>query len=233
VTRLIAGTHLAGRLAAASMGVAVIVATGLAAGCSVGQIAETAKIVAAVPGGSASTPVPPNPALKGDVGGTVYVQNVTVDYPGPQGYPAGGTAPLAVRIINQSSATITLKSVSSDAGTVVLTSGAGIVAPAASPSGPASPTATPGSPSATPSPPTVPSEPDVTLQPGGLVILAKGAGQYLEITNLTKALPPGLLVTLRFTFTNTANLPIAPVILGAPVAPPLDAASRSPLGLGG
>lgn len=229
MTRLIAGAHLAGRLAAASVGVAVIAVTGLVAGCGAGQIAQTAKVVASVPGGSASTPVPPNPDLRGDIGGTIFVQNVTVDYPGPDGYPAGGNAPLTLRIINNSNATITLASATSDAGTVVLTSGGGVTAPsdASSPSG--SPSASPsGSPSASPSPAS-----DITLKPQTLAILSRGAGQYLEITNLTEALPPGLSVSLTLIFTDTANLPIAPVSLGVPVAPPAVPASRSPIGTTG
>ncbi len=118
-------------------------AAGLLAGCGAGQITSTGAIVSAVPGSSGSVRVP------GPDGGEIQVRNLTIDYPGPDGYPAGAPAPLSVRIFNGTAQQVTLVGVSAvivpargggstDAGTAVLVGSAPSGSPAASATGPVS-----------------------------------------------------------------------------------------------
>jgi hypothetical protein len=92
------------RLGAVAAGVAAIVAGGALAGCSAGQVSETATIVSAVPGGSASVAVP----TQQNPNGALLIKNVTVDYNGVNGYAAGDTATLSVWMVNQSTVPVTV-----------------------------------------------------------------------------------------------------------------------------
>ena len=98
MTRSIAGRQRHARLVAASAGIVAVVAAGALAGCGAGQIAETSKIVSAVPGGSVSVDVP----TENNPNGALLITNVTIDYNNINGYTAGSTAPLSMWIINQS-----------------------------------------------------------------------------------------------------------------------------------
>jgi hypothetical protein len=104
VTRSIAGRRRNGRLVAVSAGVVTIFATAALAGCSAGQISETASIVSAVPGGATSVSVP----TQDNPNGALLIKNVTVDYNDINGYAVGATAPLSMWMINQSTETITV-----------------------------------------------------------------------------------------------------------------------------
>lgn len=227
-----AGTHLAVRVAAAAAGVAAIM---LASACGAGQIAETAKIQSAVPGASGVVPVPPDPADKNADPGQILAQNVTVQYKGPAGYKQGESAPLDIRIINNSPVNVRLIGATSPLGTV--TPG-GAAAPQAAPAATGSPSATPsGAPSANPSGSAAPN-PQPTAAPAAIAILipanqivelVPGAPAYLQITNLTEALKPGDNTSLSLSFENLSE-PGATIndlaLAGIPIGPPDTAASR-------
>src|SRR3954451_21082712 len=84
------------RRAALATGVAVVAAVALA-GCSAGQVAETAL------------KRPSNPGVNADnADGSVVIRNLSVQYPGVQGYAAGGNAPLELGIYNQTRDAITV-----------------------------------------------------------------------------------------------------------------------------
>jgi hypothetical protein len=100
-----------------------LVATGLLAACSAGQLAATSLVVPAVAGAQASVTVVANPPE------TITVSNATLDFPGPGGYKQGGNAPLSLWIFNNTTKDITLDAVASDAGQVVISTGAHSGAP--------------------------------------------------------------------------------------------------------
>lgn len=248
MTRLNAGTHRVIRLSAAAVGVAAIM---LVSACGAGQIAETAKIKPAVPGGSGSSTVPADPSQQGAVSGTVYVQNVTFDFNDPAGYAKGASAPLNVRIVNGSSSDLELtgvtaramlSGVATDLGTLVPGSAA---TPAASPSGLPSPSGPPAgspspgaSPSAAPSeaPPTAPAAPaalNIKIPANQLVDLSRQAGQYIQVSNLPAAFKPGDVATLVFTFKDISNpsANIADIALQAQIGPPVVPVTRSSINI--
>lgn len=90
------------RLVAASFGVLGVLAAALLAGCGAGQQAQTSRMQPAVPGTNANIDVP---------GGTVGLRDLSVVFPGDNGYPQGSTAPLQVRIFNGSGKPVTLTGV--------------------------------------------------------------------------------------------------------------------------
>jgi hypothetical protein len=218
VTRSIGRRQRIGRLAAAG---AALVALGLASGCSAGQLAETSRIVPAVPGGSVSVPVP-DPS---NPNSSILVQNATVAY-APAGYQAGSAAPLVMRIFNQ-----TLKPITVTPGEVSLQSNTGGAAtplgtltwtsptmlpllgavPSAAPSDSGAPSANPssgpsdapsGAPTDTPSSaPSAPaSAPAVQVAPAGITILDPSQSQFLVITDLKQKLMPGDVVNVTLMF---------------------------------
>lgn len=82
----------------------VVLATGVATaaaialtGCSAGQIAETALKRTSNPGVNAD-----------NADRSVYIRNLSVVYPGVEGYAAGGEAPLELSLYNQTTAPITV-----------------------------------------------------------------------------------------------------------------------------
>lgn len=252
MTRSIAGRHRTGRLVAASAGIAAIFATASLAACSAGQIAETSLIVPAVPGGSTVVTVP-NP---GDANSAILLQNVTIGYSSPAGYPAGGNAPVSLRIVNQTTdvimvtpgvATLTgptaANGTSTALGTLSWTDGsaptlltATAPSPSSAPAGPSSPVPT-SSGSSVPSAPAAPSAPaiaDITIQPASIAILQPSGNpgpQYLQIANLSQVLKPGDTVNLTFTFTDTTTHATYTATVAAPVAPPPSPAPRESIGV--
>jgi hypothetical protein len=233
VTRLDARKHLAVRLAAATVaGVGIM----LASGCGAGQIAETANLVPAVPGGSGTVAVPALPSDPSS-GGTVSVQNVTFDYNGPAGYPVGSSVPISVRIINTSGVNLELTGVQAaavqppgDLGTVALVSAsASVGTPSAAPSALPTPSGS-VSPSAPASPSPAPAAPlpiSVKIPAEQLVDLSTQVQQYLAVTGLTQALLPGDRTVLTFSFTDTSDpsAHIADIVVPAQIGPP-----RAPIG---
>jgi len=207
----------------AALSVAALAAAPLLSACGAGQIANTAEMVSAVPGANASTEIKTGNSA---VDGELAVRNVSVEYLDTNGYPAGGTAPLAVYIVNDTPAPVTLvgatatytipgDDTASGRATVVLTGG-----PVASPTAvPAPPTTAPARPSGSGSasasvtpapvvttPPPAPAAGTETFQvtvpqaPSPLTQLTQANGTYLQLDKLSKPLTAGAVVHIIFTF---------------------------------
>lgn len=207
MTRSTTGMVHGRRLAAAALAVAALA---FVAGCSAGRITQTDTTVAAIPGTDLEVEAP---------GGRILVRNAHVVYPGTEGYPRGGTAPLEVRIFNNTQEPVRLVAVTSPRGQVVLARGA-----SASPSA----RATAGTPAPTASPTRqapAGSSINVEIPAFGFVTLAPDADQHLQIVGLTEALSPGQSVTLTLRFSNGVTISDVQV----PVTTPTSPAPRSPL----
>ncbi|MFD0594933.1 copper chaperone PCu(A)C [Catellatospora coxensis] len=203
-------------------------------GCSAGMNSQTADQVAAVPGFSLTVP--------GPNGGSVAVRDAMLVYAGPAGYAQGATAPLQLRIFNDTQQPITLdKFESNDAAGVKLATAADLKAspsPAAespSPAASKSPKAS-GSPSpeaeaspepeASPSPATA-APAKLTIPPAGYLELTPASGQFLALTGLKKPVPNGEGVHLKLTFSNGVVIE-TPERTEVPLAPPLSPEPRLP-----
>jgi len=236
------------------IGTALAVGTMLLAGCGSDLPAQTARMVSAVPGGSATVTVP------GPAGGTVAVRNAVVVYPpSPVGYAAGGTARLALFISNVTGTDIALVAVTAtvggaSAGTVVLTtsaspspSAAASSPPPATPSATASagrptgrPSATPSATAASPSPSATPSTPalagdariNLSVPAGGYLDLGPGSPVYLQLDQLATKLAVGDTVQLVLTFQPAGGARVRTDGLAAPVAPPAVPAPRTSVSFG-
>ncbi|MEQ4305367.1 hypothetical protein ABNF97_28970 [Plantactinospora sp. B6F1] len=230
MTRSIRGA----RRAAAVLAGTATAATLLLSGCGAGQLAETAAKVPTSVGTNAQS-----------ADNTFKVRNLSVDYPGIQGYPAGADAPMNVALFNDSGETVTVR-VSSPGARAVVLAGAS-VAPtpggtvSASPSptttrGPSpeasgspapdgSPTATPTEGAGTASPtasPTLPAE--IRIPAGGFVVLNETTGSWLQLSGLTEPLLTGTDIELVFDFGGTqvsARAPVAVPVTPAPVGTPV------------
>ncbi|GIG70752.1 hypothetical protein [Phytomonospora endophytica] len=190
----------------ASLTAAAALVIGVSA-CSAGQVTQTADTVAAVPGANLQ------------VGEYIMMNDVMITYPGPQGYPSGGTASMILRIFNNGPDADVLKAVSVSPGEggspgasdVRLVNGGGAPAPSdsGSPSADASggPVTTPGS-----------SAINVTILPNDKQALVPGEGPYLEVSGLSGAFKPGqsLLVTFEFERAGTKQ---AEIPMGLPTVP--------------
>jgi hypothetical protein len=249
VTRSIAGRQRNVRLGAAAVGIAAIFAAATLAGCSAGQVSETASIVSAVPGGSASLPVP----TKQNPNGALLINNVIVDSNGTAGYAAGSTAALSMTFTNQSTVPVTVTVGAAQLisaantrdvtalGSMSLSGGAPDIesansAPNSPPTAAAAPApaATPSSAKPGESAGPAPSESasigptTVTIQPGMIAILSTSVGpdtQHVQIPSLQQAVMPGDTVMLTFNVTSSDSEPQSTQIV-APVAPPMSAAPR-------
>ncbi|AGZ46517.1 hypothetical protein [Actinoplanes friuliensis] len=236
---------LGSRRAALVTGVAAVAAVALA-GCSAGQVAETAL------------KRPSNMGVNADSSDkSVYIRNLSVQYPGTAGYAAGDSAPLELGIFNQtkqpitvlvSSRPVTDESVKDEivsARVIGLSGGA-----AATPSAPSSAIPEPSgsrpsggqddqnseqipspdpsdgpSPAASPSAATPAVRPArIELEPLGAATFLPGDKETLQAVGLSGKLVPGQSVSLVFEFSNGAE----PLVLQAPVAIPLSPASRGP-----
>jgi hypothetical protein len=137
VTRSIRGSRRATVLLAS----AAAAATLLLSGCGTGQISETAAMRPAVTGINAQT-----------ADNMFKIRNLTVSYPGVDGYPVGANAPLETVIYNDSDRAVTLTVTTSSGRSVVLIGATGTPTPAATANVRPSTTASPsGSASASPS----------------------------------------------------------------------------------
>jgi copper(I)-binding protein len=105
------------RLAAPAVAAALALSTGVLAACGAGQLAATSLVVPAVAGAQVSV-------AAGSPTETITIANATVRYPGPEGYPQGGTAQVSVWLFNNTSKDITLDGVRSPFGQVLLAPGA-------------------------------------------------------------------------------------------------------------
>lgn len=204
-------------------------------GCSAGMNSQTADQVAAVPGFSLTVPGPD--------GGSVALRDAMLAYAGPKGYAQGATAPLQLRIFNDTEQPITLdKFESNDAASVKLASAADLKpspspaaespSPAASKSPKATGSPSPGAetspePAASPSPAAAPPA-KLTIPPAGYLELTPGSGQFLALTGLKKPVANGEGVHLKLTFSNGVVLETLPRTV-VPVAPPLSPQPRLPI----
>ncbi|MEV4411580.1 hypothetical protein [Catellatospora sp. NPDC049609] len=201
-------------------------------GCGAGMISQTADQVAAVPGYSATVPVPG--------GGNIALRDAMIAYPGVKGFPAGADAPLQLRIFNDTEQPVTLESVTSnDAQSVRLATPSDLKASptpaAASPTAASSPTGSPtaspkGSPSPAASPSPSPAAPAAkpVIQPGGFLELTPQSGQLALLSGLKKPVGNGEGVHLKLTFSNGVVIETLPGTV-VPVAPPLSVAPRVPV----
>ncbi|BCL14353.1 hypothetical protein [Micromonospora sagamiensis] len=216
MTRSIRGSRRAAVLLAGA------VATGLlVSGCGTGQLAETAAKEPSVQGINTGTP-----------DGSYLVRGLVVDFPGGEGYPAGGNAPLSVVLYNDTRDPVTV-TVSTDSARQIVLAGAG-ASPSASPSesvtpspsAPASPSgsapASPASPDpASPSPTeTTPAGAPATVEipPFGYAQLNQQGGRFLQLVGLNEELRPGQQVNLVFDFGNGKRV-TTPAPVGVPLSP--------------
>ncbi|WP_433827558.1 hypothetical protein ACQP2E_36830 [Actinoplanes sp. CA-015351] len=232
------GTRRAGLVAGAAT-VAVLAL----AGCSAGQVAETALLDTPIGGVDSQT-----------TDGSVYVRNLQVAYPGLEGYKAGANAPLELSLYNQTNeeVTVSITSRAIEQSQVVSASQVGVVsggapsagvssAPAAAssehasedPSAHASTSASASvSESASEAPSKAPSaspSPSVSVAPAQFKIGAQGSllfrptdAAQLQVIGLSEELLPGASVNLVFEFSNNSES----LELQAPVANPLTPGPR-------
>ncbi|GAA4594168.1 hypothetical protein BJY16_001238 [Actinoplanes octamycinicus] len=212
------------RRAALVAGVATVGVIALA-GCSAGQVAETALLDTPIAGVNAQA-----------VDGSVFVRNAQVQYNGTEGYAKGENAPLELSLYNQTEAEVTVSITSEPAvnqPNVVSAQQVGFVtkpAPSATaavpetsgkPSSSANPSA-PATPAAEPSP--VVTAAQIKISPLGEALFRPTDANKLQVIGLSDRLRPGQTVNLVFHFSNgAADLP-----LQVPVAIPLTPASRAP-----
>jgi hypothetical protein len=196
------------RVAASALFAGFAVLTAVSA-CSAGLIAQTANDVPAVPGANLTIGDPAS-------GNTIQLADMRIAYNGPQGYPAGGSAPLLIRIFNNGPTTVKLVKVTAGnaAGTVILVGNAVATPPVAPTRTPtAKPSGTPsGAPSgsATPTPTATPTVANpggqetfsIDILPSSYALLVPGQGAYLQLSGLSAALIPGQSVPLTFTFSD-------------------------------
>ncbi|MEU4559814.1 hypothetical protein AB0F72_15635 [Actinoplanes sp. NPDC023936] len=243
------GTRRAGLVAGAAT-VAVLAL----AGCSAGQVAETAMLDTPIGGVDSQT-----------AAGSVYIRNLQVEFPGVQGYQAGGNAPLELSLYNQTDneITVSISSKPTEQAQVVSASQVGVVTGGAAPAAPS------GAPAETPSAhapetpaanasetpgahgseaptgpasdapsapiasdgPTAPVVPPVKVAPAQFKIGAQGSALFrptdaaqLQVIGLSDDLMPGTSVNLVFEFSDGSPA----LELPAPVANPLTPVSRAP-----
>jgi hypothetical protein len=205
------GTRRVAQAAGAAMAAVIALA-----GCSAGQVAETALLKTPISGLNTQSP-----------DGQLLVRNLQVAYNGPEGYPANGIAPLQVTLANQSQQAMTVTITSRPQTDVVAgvvsaqQVGVGALAPSGSPSAPApdasaSAAAEPAGPALKPAKFEIPPLGTQTFNPGG-------TGPALQAVGLTNVLKPGYSLSL----TIQANDGQAFDVL-APVATPASPASRAP-----
>jgi hypothetical protein len=219
---------LVSRRSVLAAGVAAAAAAALT-GCSAGQVAATAIKSSSNQGVNAQ-----------NSNNTVFIRNLAVTYNGPEGYPAGGNAPLLVAIFNESEQPITVLVSSQQpdparadevvwANSVAIAGGSnasgapsGAASPpvAATPSGSAGPSGEP-----TPSGPAQPAmrPARILLQPQTFVSFRPNDPESLQAIGLSKALRPGMSLNLVFEFSNGA----APLTVQAPIETPLSPEPRA------
>jgi hypothetical protein len=228
------GTRRVAQAAGAAM-VAVIAL----AGCSAGQVAETAILKAPVAGLNTQSP-----------DGSLLIRNLQVIYNNTEGYEANGTAPIQLGLYNQTERPLTVTITSKpqqevtagvvSAQQVGLSGGDAAASPSANPEPSGSrPPANSGLPSdqveapsagASSEPATAPTATESLLQPAKITIPALSSATFLPqdkeqllASGLSGELRPGYSLSLTIAVDNGQTLDvIAP--LGVPTSP----ASRAP-----
>lgn len=191
------------RSVAKAAGVATVAVIALA-GCSAGQVAETAMLKSPVSGLNTQSP-----------DGNLLIRNLQVAYDNPAGYLPNTTAPLEVALFNQSQQAMTVTITSKPQRDVV----AGVVSAQAIGVGtaPAAGTASPAPTATAPEPAkfTIPALSNKTF--------LTGDSPALLATGLSDKLLPGYSLSLSIQVDAGA-----PIDLLAPVAVPASPASRAP-----
>jgi hypothetical protein len=227
------------RRRARSTGVA-LAAVLVIAGCSAGQVAETAEIKPPISGLDTQTP-----------DGGLLIRNLQVLYNTPAGYPADGTAPLQVSLFNETEQAMTVGIRSAprpgcvSARQVGLTGGPAAASPSANPepsgSRPASdpnPSASevidPSGPATAPPTPGASVLPSTTAEPAPparITIPRLSSATFLPDTDgkllasgLSEQLTPGKALCLVFDVSTGAQS----LAVLAPMAVPLSPVSRAP-----
>ncbi|GAA1754316.1 hypothetical protein [Luedemannella helvata] len=216
--RIVAGSALVAGLLASSA-------------CSAGQVTQTSRQVAPVPGINATV---------GPAGGaaSIFVRSLVVVYNGPQGYKAGADVPLSVRLFNQTNEPVYLTGVTAEGAQAVLLAGGPKGTPSPTPPAENEPADVTASPTATPSPTAVPPAGEanfrVRVPAAGYVELVPGQDQHLILSKFTQpdaqdspagnAFVPGESVKTTFTFSDGATLTAL-----VPFDMPLAALTRSPM----
>jgi hypothetical protein len=211
------------RRVAMAAGVATVAVIGLA-GCSAGQVAETAVLQPATSGLNTTSP-----------DGSLLVRNLQVVYNNPTGYGVGGTAPLEVSLFNQTQTPMTVLISSTpqpgSAETVVTAQQIGVSGGAAA-SASAAPSAAASEPSPSASEPS-PSESAAapalqparfTIAPHSVQSFMPGDPQQLQAVGLSGQLANGTALAVTIESSATSQ----PLQLLAPVAIPLSPAPRAP-----
>ncbi len=222
------------------IGLVAVIAALLTASCAAGEKAQTANESPAIDGGAATV-------------GAIQLHEVSILAPSGPSYPAGGSAQVALVIVNTGTADDTLVGVSTSAGTASALYAAGtdptavLTASGSSPTTPAGSTASTGSPSSssTPSNSSTPSSSATATPapgtPAAITSLVVPAGQHvginintgdpvLVLTGLTGALFPATQVQMTFDFTTAGRITLTvPVQLTSPpsskvLVPPLTSA---------
>jgi hypothetical protein len=222
-------------------GAATVAAVALA-GCSAGQVAETALKKPSTYGVNID-----------NSDGSVAIRGLAVTYVSPKGYPSGANAPLEISLFNQTTQPITVQIGSTPlagadasqgvvaARSVGLSGGAAPTGSAAAEPTPSRPVAEPrpttegGAPepsvtaSATAAPSATPTASAPTFAPAQItipamesVVFRPGDKQTLQVVGLTGPLVPGNSVNLVFAFSNGAE----PLVVQAPVSVPESPAPR-------
>jgi hypothetical protein len=228
------------RRVAMAAGVATVAVIGLA-GCSAGQVAETAVLQPATSGLNTTSP-----------DGSLLVRNLQVVYNNPTGYGVGGTAPLEVSLFNQTQTPMTVLISSTpqpgSAETVVTAQQIGVsggaaasasAAPSAAASEPspsASASAAPSAAASEPSPSASEPSPSesaaapalqparFTIAPHSVQSFMPGDPQQLQAVGLSGQLTNGTALAVTIESSATSQ----PLQLLAPVAIPLSPAPRAP-----
>jgi len=192
------------RRVATAAGAAMVAVIALA-GCSAGQVAETALLKSPISGLNTQSP-----------DGSLLVRNLQVVYNDPQGYPANGTAPLEVSLFNQTEQPMTVTITSKPQQNVV----AGIVSAQQVGVGPFAPAS--ASAPAAPAPALQPAK--FTIAPLGSETFLTGDNPTLQAVGLSNKLVPGYSLSLIIEVSTGS----APIEVLAPFAIPTSPASRAP-----
>lgn len=209
-------------LAGCALGAGVAALLALS-GCGSGQLAQTAQQQSAIAG------------VNGQAG-AIALRNALVPFNGPDGYPQGGTAPIAVSIFNNGLNAVKLVDVTAAAAAsdVVLVGGPAAATPipsptsaAPSPSGSASPS--PAAPAPAPAAPSGQTSFSISIPSSSYALLMPQYGTYLQLVGLKQALVPGTAVVVTFTFDDgtsaTMTLPVGPATAAVPRGGPVVSAS--------
>ncbi|MBM2617229.1 hypothetical protein JIG36_16875 [Actinoplanes sp. LDG1-06] len=209
------------RRVALAAGVATVAVIALA-GCSAGQVAETAMLKTPISGLNTESP-----------DGRLLIRNLQVVYNDPEGYPANSDAPLEISLFNQTTDEMTVlissKPLQDEVAGVVSAQQIGLTgsaAPAASASAAAPSTLPSAGASSAPATPAEPAlEPArITIPPLGSAVYLPEDDQKLMAAGLSDELVPGHSLSLVLEVSGQSQ----PIELTAPFAVPLSPASRAP-----